>query len=126
MEQAKKLKKPEKSGKKWSPDEEENLLGEIAILPIEEVAKIHQRTAGAIRARLLGIALNMIENGEDLENVLERTKTDADTLEKSLKVRRVIRSSKIEAKPGIGNKETQLDRIEAKLDKIITALNLGD
>ena len=41
------------SGRSWRPDEEQQLLEEYdAGLPVEQIARRHGRTAGAIEARL--------------------------------------------------------------------------
>lgn len=49
-------KKPEQAGAKWSEEEEVKLKDEYkAGLPIKEIAKLHNRTEGAIRLKLIKI-----------------------------------------------------------------------
>ena len=55
------------AGRSWRPDEEQQLLEEYdAGLPVEQIARRHGRTAGAIEARLLELALQqeLLQNAQ--------------------------------------------------------------
>jgi hypothetical protein len=77
---------PKNMGSKWTQIEESELLANIQKqLDIEEVAKIHSRTRGAITARLEVIAMRMYEeNKYDIEHIGEVTKMNAISIQEAI------------------------------------------
>lgn len=77
---------PKNMGSKWTQIEESELLANIQKqLDIEEVAKIHSRTRGAITARLEVIAMRMYEENQyDIEHIEEVTKMNAISIQEAI------------------------------------------
>lgn len=77
---------PKNMGSKWTQIEESELLANIQKqLDIEEVAKIHSRTRGAITARLEVIAMRMYEENQyDIEHIGEVTKMNAISIQEAI------------------------------------------
>ena len=130
--------KPEtaKTGSRWSPDEVKQLLEEIKNKDsIKSIALKHQRTEGSINSKLLGIAVNFIEDGKDIkdvskivnkseEDIQEYLKTQID---KPKKVKQIIIEEKEETKEIILNKEQlkALDAFKTKNNIFLTGVAGG-
>lgn len=73
----------EKKGKRWSKEEEDQLLEEVETLSLTEIATIHRRTVTAIHARLCQIAIQaMIAEDATLEEIEILTKLRRHEIEK--------------------------------------------
>jgi hypothetical protein len=104
---------PSNMGCKWTDAEEQTLLENIKHnIGIEEIAKKHSRTKGAITARLEVIAMRMynqnifdIEHIENLTGLSERTIKDA-----------IDKKGKNEIKFPKNNKEKDNEIINLKID----------
>lgn len=77
---------PKNMGSKWTDIEESELLANIQNhVDIEEVAKRHGRTRGAITARLEVIAMRMYEeNRYDIEHIGEVTMMNARSIQEAI------------------------------------------
>ena len=65
----------ENNGKKWSSEEENILLEELETdICIEEIAKKHKRTRGAIKSRISLIVYNLYLNNNSIEDINKITK----------------------------------------------------
>ena len=73
--------------KKWSSQEEEQLINEInERLDDEEIAKRHQRSLGAIKIRIRKMAVRLYDRGEDLESIKSKLKIEPDEVLEQKKV----------------------------------------
>jgi uncharacterized protein YgiM (DUF1202 family) len=90
---------PSNMGCKWSDIEERALLDNIQNnLDIEEIAKKHSRTSGAISARLEVIAMRMYEeNRYDTEYIEKLTRLNEQTIQEAINKKRA-KSEKYETK----------------------------
>jgi len=108
---------PTNMGCKWDAAEERALLDKIRDdLDIEDIAKKHCRTQGAIKARLEVIAIRMYnENMFDMEYIEETTKLNAKTIKEAIeknKAKYEVRCSDVEL--SIIKKDLQKCRDEIK------------
>jgi cell division protein FtsI/penicillin-binding protein 2 len=63
------------SGKRWSDEEDTQLLQEVQEeKSYENIAQIHQRTESAVRSRISIKAVNDYKSGVDLETIYQRYK----------------------------------------------------
>lgn len=61
---------PNRLGKKWTSEEDDELLIELNMgKSIEEISSIHQRTVGGITSRINTMILNMHNKGETIEEI---------------------------------------------------------
>jgi hypothetical protein len=90
---------PSNMGCKWSDIEERALLDNIQNnLDIEEIAKKHSRTSGAISARLEVIAMRMYEeNRYDTEYIEKLTRLNEQTIQEAINKKRA-KSERYETK----------------------------
>jgi uncharacterized protein YgiM (DUF1202 family) len=90
---------PSNMGCKWSDIEERALLDNIQNnLDIEEIAKKHSRTSGAISARLEVIAMRMYEeNRYDIEYIEKLTRLNEQTIQEAINKKRA-KNDKYETK----------------------------
>lgn len=58
--------------KKWTTEEEEKLVTELNDMTYEELALLHKRTVGGIKTRVLKMALDECNDGENIYNVSEK------------------------------------------------------
>ena len=80
---------PTNLGKKWTDEEENTLLQELdKNINIENIAQIHNRTIGGIRARQRTIAYNMYLKKASIEEIMIKTKLDKEQLMKIITKRR--------------------------------------
>ena len=80
---------PTNLGKKWTDEEENTLLQELdKNINIENIAQIHNRTIGGIRARQRTIAYNMYVKKASIEEIIIKTKLDKEQLMKIITKRR--------------------------------------
>ena len=80
---------PTNLGKKWTDEEENILLQELdKNINIENIAQIHNRTIGGIRARQRTIAYNMYLKKASIEEIMIKTKLDKEQLMKIITKRR--------------------------------------
>lgn len=68
-------------GNRWSKTEEENLLEEIKTMSIEDIGLSHKRTVGGIKARLLLLSCNMLNEGLSMDEVIKKTTMNEDDIE---------------------------------------------
>lgn len=78
-------------GKKWSEDEINNLLNEIKKnTSMEEIAKIHKRTASSIKSKLFSIAISLIQknmNVDEVSKIVNLTPNEIDAYMKKYPVK---------------------------------------
>ena len=80
---------PTNMGQKWTDEEENTLLQELdKNINIENIAQIHNRTIGGIRARQRTIAYNMYLKKASIEEIMIKTKLDKEQLMKIITKRR--------------------------------------
>lgn len=72
-------------GKRWTEEEEKQMVEEIKTLSVEEVAKIHKRMPGGISARLCLVAARLLKEGKTMEEVVLATKQSKDNIEDFIK-----------------------------------------
>lgn len=73
--------KPKNHGKKWNALEDKKLLQELNNkLSINEIAQNHNRTRGAIKARIALTVWKMHQNDKSIEEIIEKTKLDRLTI----------------------------------------------
>ena len=77
-------------GMKWDREEDEQLMGEMGKMSIEEIAKEHRRTETGVKARMVTLAIAMITNGDPIEEVAERIGMTVEELKKE----QIIKSMK--------------------------------
>jgi ElaB/YqjD/DUF883 family membrane-anchored ribosome-binding protein len=106
---------PTNMGCKWDTTEEQSLLDNIrSNLDIEEIAKKHSRTQGAIKARLEVIAIRMYnENMFDIEHIEELTRLNVKTIREAIEKNK----SKYEAKYDLRCSDVELAIIKNDLQK---------
>jgi hypothetical protein len=91
--------KPAAHAKRWTQNEDDQLLKYIdEKLSHDEIAEKHQRTAGAIKSRLCGLAYNMHKNGENIESISNKFKVSIADLELSFKRKDIAEKNKNEKK----------------------------
>ena len=81
---------PESKGKRWSPEEVNQLLIELsdpANKSITAIASTHGRTCGAIESRTREIAVDMIEKGDDIVEVGTRTRLSTEQINEAVEKR---------------------------------------
>lgn len=112
---------PTNMGCKWDTAEEQTLLDNIrSNLDIEEIAKKHSRTQGAIKARLEVIAIRMYnENMFDIEHIEELTRLNAKTIREAIEKNK----SKYEAKYDLRCSDVELAIIKNDLQKCREEIN---
>ena len=112
---------PTNMGCKWDTAEEQALLDNIRNnLDIEEIAKKHSRTQGAIKARLEVIAIRMYnENMFDIEHIEELTRLNARTIRDAIEKNKV----KYEAKYDLRCSDVELAIIKNDLQKCREEIN---
>jgi hypothetical protein len=106
---------PTNMGCKWDAIEEQALLDKIKDnLDIEEIAKIHCRTQGAIKARLEVIAIRMYnENMFDIEHIEELTRLNARTINDAIEKNKV----KYEVKYDTKGSDIEITNLKIDLQK---------
>ena len=60
-------------GERWNDNEEKNLLKNIKIKSINDIAIEHGRTESAITCRLKYISVRMYNNGNDIKDIIDVT-----------------------------------------------------
>ena len=72
--------------RKWSTREECSLLEQVKEnLSNEEIAKLHERSEGAIAIRLRKIAMEMKKDGKDIEHITKVTRVTEEELNEQKK-----------------------------------------
>jgi hypothetical protein len=106
---------PTNMGCKWDAAEEQVLLNNIKEnLDIEDIAKKHCRTQGAIKARLEVIAIRMYnENMFDMEYIEEITRLNARTIREAIEKNK----AKYDAKYEVRCSDVELAIIKKDLQK---------
>jgi len=121
-EYIKKLKEnPETSavGSKWTKDEENQLLKEIENeISIGDIALAHKRTVGSIKARLNDIAMRLLQDGMNIEEVSIKLRIHKEILE----IEKERRATKVKVEIEQKNIENQID----DKDKILTVTLLRE
>jgi hypothetical protein len=110
---------PTNMGCKWDAVEEQELLDKIKNnLDIEDIAKKHCRTQGAIKARLEVIAIRMYnENMFDMEYIEETTRLNAKTIKEAIEKNKARYETKYEAKYEVRCSDVELSIIKKDLQK---------
>jgi hypothetical protein len=89
------------AGKAWSEEEESKLLEAVReCVDVGVIAKDHQRTRGAITARLQRIACQMIDKGSSLREASDAVRLEASVIENAYERRRSAKQDRVSA-PGV-------------------------
>ena len=73
-------------GKKWSEDEQNNLLYEIKKnMSFDEIAKIHKRTETSIKSKLMTIAISLLQKNMNIEEVSKIVNLSSDSIQEYMK-----------------------------------------
>ena len=113
---------PAAKGKKWSSEEETQLLDELDRgLNVNSIASLHDRTYGGITSRMREIACRMIEAGEEMSKVVMVTKVSEhqinDAIEKkkyTAKKRDERKSEKISGNQSASSEKSVVDMLKTK------------
>lgn len=90
---------PSNVGLKWFEDEETTLLDELnKKMDIETIAKNHNRTVGAINSRRKNIAYRMFLKNVSIEEIIEKTKLDEESIKQLIDKRKNYNPKKTEIK----------------------------
>jgi len=110
---------PTNMGCKWDAAEEQALLDKIKNnLDIEDIAKKHCRTQGAIKARLEVIAIRMYnENMFDMEYIEETTRLNAKTINEAIEKNKAKYETRYETKYEVRCSDVELTIIKKDLQK---------
>lgn len=93
---------PSNVGLKWFEDEETRLLEELnKNMDIETISKKHNRTVGAINSRRKEIAYKMFLKNVSIEEIIEKTKLDEESIKQTIDKRKSYNPKKIEMKKPI-------------------------
>jgi phosphoribosylformylglycinamidine (FGAM) synthase-like enzyme len=110
--------KPGNFMKKWSEDEEIQLLKELKKnINIKKIAQIHDRSEGGIFSRCKEIAYNMYLKKEPIENIIKTTKLDVETINETIKNKKKL----IEQKK---NKDIKKNDMDIIVNEIINIKNI--
>jgi hypothetical protein len=86
---------PSNLGKKWTDDEEAMLLEELSKnMEIEEISKNHDRTTGGINSRRRDMAYKMYIKNIPMNEIMEKTKLDEESIALTIDRRKNIQSKK--------------------------------
>lgn len=113
---------PRAKGKKWSSEEETQLLNELDKgLNVTAIASLHDRTYGGITSRMREIACKMIESGEEMNKVVSVTKVSEhqinDAIEKKKYAAKKRDEGKLEKASGSQNTSCEnsvIDKLKTK------------
>lgn len=102
---------PSNMGEKWSDEEEVSLLEELENdVEIDIIAQKHNRTVGGIESRCREIAYKMYVKNISIEEIIQKTKLDSDSIKQTIEKRQKIKQVKeIKEK---NNSKKQIDEIE--------------
>jgi hypothetical protein len=90
---------PSKRGQKWSEEEESLLLEELnSGLSVDIIAGFHDRTPLGVQSRCGEIAYKMHLKGMSIEEIINQTKLDEETIKEWIKKKDYRNSKKIEKK----------------------------
>lgn len=79
---------PVNLGQKWTDEEECSLFEELHTnINIETIAQRHSRTVGGIKSRQKHIAYRMYLSNSSMENIVNQTKLNIETIEETIKMR---------------------------------------
>ena len=85
------------TGLKWFEDEENILLEELnKNIDIETISQNHKRTIGGINSRRREIAYRMYLKNISMEEIIEKTKLDVETINQTIDRRKNYNSKKLE------------------------------
>tara|TARA_Y100000816_G_C26108334_1_gene590096 strand:- start:5278 stop:7134 length:1857 start_codon:yes stop_codon:yes gene_type:complete len=97
---------PGSKGKKWTDEEETNLLNSLARgISIWNIANDHDRTCGGITSRIRKIACDLMDAGRDITEVIEKTKLTRQQIEEAVK------------KNEFSNKKKEEQRLQREAEK---------
>ncbi len=107
------------NGKRWSDEEDEQLIQELSQnLSFEELSNIHQRSISALKARINIKAVNDHKNGVDLEVIYSRYNLNETTFNEALeyvkKMENKKEDEKGEKKKEIKKEVQQVQNVEEK------------
>jgi hypothetical protein len=104
-------------GKKWTPEEDELLLRELAtITKIEEIAISHGRTNGAVSSRSRRIASGFYCDGMSMDEIMKRCRLTKQGLIKTLQRRGLLKNEKAST---CNDMATPVDRL-VKVNEALT------
>ena len=76
-------------GQKWTDEEECSLFEELHTnIDIETIAQRHRRTVGGIKSRQKHIAYRMYLSNSSMENIVNQTKLNIESIEETIKIRK--------------------------------------
>ena len=108
-------------GKRWLKLEDEQLLNEINDkLDISDISKIHKRTIGAVRSRILQHSYNLINNNDKtIEEISEYMKTSIEELKKEFDIIKYKLKLKLKKEEEIVPDQTEVLQTEVFQTEII-------
>ena len=107
---------PVNMGQKWTDEEECSLFEELHTnIDIETIAQRHRRTVGGIKSRQKHIAYRMYLSNSSMENIVNQTKLNIETIEETIKMRE--NKEKIPKKGKIILPKNENDDEDAKITK---------
>jgi hypothetical protein len=110
---------PSNHFKKWSDEEEIELLEELnKNIDIEIIALNHNRTKGGISSRCQNIAYKMYLKNISIEEIIEKTKLDEKSIKKTIEKKKEIIKKIIEMKKEIENPLSIKDEINQLKNEI--------
>jgi hypothetical protein len=117
-------------GKKWTDEEELQLLDELSNnLDIEHIAKKHKRTIGGINSRRNEIAYKMYVKKISLEEIIQKTKLDIDSItqiiDKRKEPKQLNNSNPEKSENDIKAIKNDIKEIKIQMDEIIRMMKLA-
>ena len=77
---------PSNTGQKWTEEEESILLEELEKnIDVDTIAQSHDRTVGGINSRRKEISYKMYINNISMEQIIQKTKLEADIIMQNIK-----------------------------------------
>ena len=117
---------PEFTGKRWSKDEDAQLLKEIKDgLSSDKISEIHKRTSKGIYYRKKTIATRMYDSGSDKDKITKELLISDMEYEQIINEHKYKNKKRDEKKKeknqveSISNIEERLDNMDKKMDKIL-------
>ena len=111
---------PSAFGTKWTEEESKRLLEEIKNgLEFEEIAKIHNRSVGGVRARLRQHAYAMYLNKDPIELIMETTKLSKENILETIDNREYMKNKKDKDKNTRDESKIKPEKVKKEENKTI-------
>jgi hypothetical protein len=110
---------PSNIGLKWFEDEDALLLEELnKNTDIETIAQNHSRTIGGINTRRREIAYKMYLKNISIEEIMEKTKLDADTINQIIDKRKNYNLKKITESKNTISLESEISKMKNDIKEL--------